>query len=232
MPTKSAAKSAVRWPRAVIFDLDGTLVDSAPDIAEAVNAGFGPLGVKPFPVSDVKGMIGGGASVAIARAAKLAGVTLDVQTEAGVLERFMEAYARASADGRGLYPGVHDVLSALTAHGLKLALCTNKAEHITHITLEALGIAGHFRSVVAATDGLPKKPHPAMLLRAIEPFGVLPTDAVMVGDSHADVEGARAAGCKIVAVSYGYSSTPVTKLGADAVIDRLADLPATLARLG
>lgn len=219
------------WPRAIIFDLDGTLVDSAPDIAEAVNAGFVPLGVAPFPVDTVKGMIGGGASVAIARAAKLAGLTLDAPTEAQVLARFLEAYARASAEGRGLYPGVHDVLGGLKAQGVGLALCTNKAEHITHITLEALGIAGYFRSVVAARDDLPKKPHPAMLLKALEPFGVAARDAVMVGDSHADIEGARAAGCRAIGVSYGYSSTPMAELGPDIVIDTLARLPGALAAI-
>lgn len=220
-----------RWPRAIIFDLDGTLVDSAPDIAEAVNAGFGPLGVPPFPVDAVKGMIGGGAQVAISRAAKLAGLTLDQQTEAGVMARFLEAYARASAEGRGLFPSVHDVLSGLRNQGVGLALCTNKAEHITHITLEALGIAGYFTAVVAARNDLPKKPHPAMLLKALEPFRVAARDAVMVGDSHADVEGGRAAGCRVVAVSYGYSSIPAADLGADCVIDDLTELPTALVRL-
>lgn len=219
------------WPHAIIFDLDGTLVDSAPDIAEAVNAGFCPLGVPPFPVDQVKGMIGGGAQVAISRAAKLAGLTLDPPTEAEVLARFLEAYARASAEGRGLYPSVHDVLSALRSEGVGLALCTNKAEHITHITLEALGIAGYFTAVVAARDDLPKKPHPAMLLKALEPFGVEGRDAVMVGDSHADVEGGRAAGCRVIAVSYGYSTTPAVDLGADCVIDDLTELSTALLRL-
>ncbi len=219
------------WPRAIIFDLDGTLVDSAPDIAEAVNAGFGPLGIPPFPIDAVKGMIGGGAQVAISRAAKLANVTLDPLTEADVLARFMEAYARASAEGRGLYPSVHDVLSGLRKQGVGLALCTNKAEHITHITLEALGIAGYFTAVVAARNDLPKKPHPAMLLKALEPFGVEGHDAIMVGDSHADVEGGRAAGCRVIAVSYGYSSTPAVDLGADCVIDDLTELAAALFRL-
>lgn len=219
------------WPRAIIFDLDGTLVDSAPDIAEAINAGFGPLGVPPFPIEDVKTMIGGGAQVAISRAAKLAKLALDPETEAGVLARFMEVYARASAEGRGLYPSVHDVLSGLRNKGVGLALCTNKAEHITHITLEALGIAGYFTAVVAARNDLPKKPHPAMLLKALEPFRIAARDAVMVGDSHADVEGGRAAGCRVIAVSYGYSSTPAADLGADCVIDDLTELPTALVRL-
>ena len=176
-----------------------------------------------FPL-DFKGMIGGGASLAIARAAKHAGLVLDRVTEAKVYERFMEAYARASADGRGLYPGVHNVLNGLRGQGVQLALCTNKAEHITHITLEALGIAGHFKSVVAARDDLPKKPHPAMLLKALQPFNVPAHEAVMVGDSAADIEGGRAAGCRVIAVSYGYAHGPVADLRADRVIDRMDDL--------
>ena len=135
------------WPRAVIFDLDGTLVDSAPDIREAVNAGFGPLGVPPFPLSVVKELIGGGAAVAVRRAAQRLGVTLDPADEAGVLERFMTTYARVSAEGRGLYPGAHAVLGQMQGQGRGLALCTNKAEAITLITLKALGIADYFGSL-------------------------------------------------------------------------------------
>ena len=223
--------NSMRWPRAIVFDLDGTLVDSAPDIAAAVNAGFGPLGVAPFPVEAVKGLIGGGAGVAIRRAAASLGLKLSDADEADILVRFMEAYGRESAKGRGLYPGAHELLGMLKAEGRGLALCTNKAETITRITLEALGIARYFTSVVAARDDLPKKPDPAMLLAALAPFKVQPADAVMIGDSHADIDGARAAGCRAIAVSYGYSATPAAKLGADAVVDRLADIPAALAAL-
>ena len=219
------------WPRAVIFDLDGTLVDSAPDIREAVNAGFGPLGVPPFPLEVVKELIGGGAAVAVQRAAERLGVTLQPSDENAVLERFMAAYARVSAGGRGLYPGAHDLLRQLRAEGRSLALCTNKAEAITRISLEALGISGYFGAVVAARDDLPKKPDPAMLLRALAPFGVAPSDAVMIGDSHADIDGARAAGMPSIAVSYGYSRTPAAKLGASTVVNSLAEVPAALAAL-
>ena len=219
------------WPRAVIFDLDGTLVDSAPDIREAVNDGFGPLGIAPFSLDAVKGLIGGGAAVAVRRASEKLGVTLQPDDEAAVLERFMATYARVSAEGRGLYPGVHEVLAQLKAEGRGLALCTNKAEAITQITLKALGISGYFGAVVAARDDLPKKPDPAMLLAALAPFGVATADAVMIGDSHADIDGARAAGLRSLAVSYGYSATPAAQLGANRVIDRLAELPAALQAL-
>ena len=219
------------WPRAVIFDLDGTLVDSAPDIREAVNAGFGPLGVPPFPLQVVKELIGGGAAVAVRRAAQRLGVTLAFADEAAVLERFMTTYARVSAEGRGLYPGAHELLAQIKGEGRGVALCTNKAEDITRITIKALGIAEYFSAVVAARDDLPKKPHPAMLLRALAPFGVAPADAVMIGDSHADIDGARAAGMRSIAVSYGYSPTPAAKLGASVVVDSLADIPAALAGL-
>lgn len=225
-----ATPSAI-WPRAIVFDLDGTLVDSAPDIAAAVNAGFGPLGVEPFDVEAVKPMIGGGATVAIQRAAKRLGLTLAADVEAGVLARFLETYARASSDGRGLYPDAHMVLSELTSQGRRLAICTNKASHITHITLEALGIAGYFKTVVAGRDDVPKKPDPEMVRRALHGLGAAPGEAVMIGDSHADIDAARAAGVRAIAVSYGYSPKPAAELGADLVIGGLAQIPAALARL-
>ena len=219
------------WPRAVIFDLDGTLVDSAPDIQEAIDTAFRPLGVQPFSLETVKSLIGGGAAAAVKRATAKLGLVLSPDEEDAVLQRFLVDYARVSAKGRGLYPGAIELLQDLRARKAGVALCTNKAETITQITIEALGIAGYFGSVVAARDDLPKKPDPAMLLRALAPFDVAPADAVMIGDSHADIDAARAAGMPSIAVSYGYSPTPAAQLGADKVVDWLADVPAALAAM-
>lgn len=222
---------ATPWPAAVVLDLDGTLVDSAPDIMAAVNAAFAPLSPEPFDLATVRGLIGGGATVAVRRAAALRGVTLAPGDEAAALARFYPALEEASRAGRGLYPGAHEMLQALQARGIRLAIATNKVESATLVALQALGIARYFASIVGSRSGGPQKPDPAMLRLALDPLAVAPRDAVMVGDSHADVEAAKAAGMRVVAVSYGYSRTPVTELGADAVVDRLVDVPAAIARL-
>lgn len=219
------------WPTALIFDLDGTLVDSAPDIARALNAGFGPLGVPPFPLEGVKGMIGGGAAVAIRRAAQSLGLTLEPADEESIFARFMETYATASAEGKGLYPGARELLVELRGRGVPLGLVTNKSERITHIALEALGIAGHFDAVIGAREDRAKKPDPAGLNEAIRLLGSTAREVVMIGDSAADIGAARAAGCRSIAVGYGYAHVAPAELGADLVVDRLADIPHAITRL-
>ena len=219
------------WPRAIVFDLDGTLVDSAPDIRLAINAAFAPLGVAPFDVETVKGFIGGGAAMAIARASASVGLTLGPSETAAALERFYPVYAEASGAGRGLFPGAIELLERLHASGLPLGLCTNKAQPITDIALKALGIRPYFSAVVGARDELPKKPDPTMLLTVLDGLGVSPAHALMVGDSGADIGSAKAAGCHSVAIRHGYSRQPVEELGASAVIATLAELPAAIARL-
>lgn len=221
----------VGWPRVVVFDLDGTLVDSAPDIAAALSTGFAPLGAGPFDAQMAKGFIGGGAMVAIERVACATGLVVDDAEKAAIYGRFMETYAVVSAHGEGLYPGVHEVLAHLKGQKRYLALCTNKAQPIAEIAVRALGIAHYFDTVIGAAEPQHRKPHPEPLLRAIAPSGLGVGDAVMIGDSPADIGAAKAAGCRSIAVTYGYTPVPARQLGADALVDGLLEIPAILARL-
>lgn len=216
-------------PKAIVFDLDGTLVDSAPEIRSALNAAVSAIGLEPFPLSEVQGFVGGGAAVALRRALAARGRDLDDQAFKNVLAAFYEVYAEVSKKGNGLYPGVIETLTALREHGIPLGVCTNKAAPITAIALEALRIRAFFSTVVGARDDIPRKPAPDMLLKALTDLGAAPAAGLVVGDSKSDVGSARAAGCPVIAVSYGYPHGPVAALGADLVIDRMPDLLGHLA---
>jgi phosphoglycolate phosphatase len=229
----ASSPASAAWPRAIVFDLDGTLVDSAPDIQVAVNAAFAPLGVAPFDLPTVTGMIGGGARAAIERAARLAGLALDEDGIEAALDRFYPVYGEASSRGRGLYPGAVELLAGLQDQGIPLGLCTNKADPIAAIALDALGIRRYFRTVVGARDDLPKKPDPAALRAAFTPLSGASDAAgvVMIGDTAADIGAARAAGCRSIAIAHGYSRVPVGELGADAIVATLAEIPDALSGL-
>jgi phosphoglycolate phosphatase len=123
------------------------------------------------------------------------------------------------------------LLDELATRGLKLAICTNKPAGITEDVLVKLGLRGAFSAVVAGTDALPKKPNPAMLLAALSALGVYPDEAVMIGDSGADVGAAEAAGIPVIAVTYGYTRTPPAELGANLLIDRLEEVVAAFEKL-
>jgi phosphoglycolate phosphatase len=219
------------WPRAVIFDLDGTLIDSVGDIADALNPALEGAGLRRFSDDEVRLMVGGGAGVLIQRALAAQAIEPDATLSDWLYSKLLERYRLASVARTTIYPGALELLSDLVERGIKLGICTNKPAGITEDVLRKLELYERFRAVVGATDGMPKKPDPAMVHATLMALGVSAHDAVVIGDSIADVGAARAAGIPIVLVSSGYSRTPVCDLGADAVIAALADAPAAFAKL-
>jgi phosphoglycolate phosphatase len=213
-------------PEMVLIDLDGTLVDSVPDLTHSVDAMMAALDRPPRGEAAVRDWVGNGVERLVKRA--LIG-TLDGEPEPADYERaypiFLELYAAHNGERSRLYPGVREGLDALAARGLKLGCVTNKAACFTEPLLAALGVADRF-GIIISGDTLPeKKPSPLPLLHAAEHFGVAPAAALMVGDSISDVKAARAAGFPVVCVSYGYNhGQDIREAAPDAVIDALAEL--------
>ncbi|MEN0063377.1 MAG: phosphoglycolate phosphatase [Myxococcota bacterium] len=207
----------------VVFDLDGTLVDSAPDLKTAVNAVLQAAGRRPITLDETRRFIGRGSRVLLQRAfeATAPGIAFDVEA---AYRHYLDAYRACVADETQPFPGVLETLEASRAEGWTLALCTNKPEALALELLEALALAAPFGTAVVGGDTLPvHKPDPAPVHEAIwRAGGVLP--AVLVGDSETDVAAARAAGIPVIAVPWGYREGSVDDLGADAVLPSFEQL--------
>ena len=213
-------------PRLVMFDLDGTLIDSVPDLAEAVDRMLVERGRPRAGVDKVRDWVGNGARVLVRRA--LAGgldhaAVGDAETEEA-LARFLDIYADCH-HLTALYPGVHELLEALSTAAVELAVVTNKPERFVAPLLEQVGLGGYFRWIIGG-DTLPQqKPDPAALLQVMRLAGVDAVQALFVGDSRNDVLAARAAGVPCVAVSYGYNhGRPIAEEQPSLLVDSLAEL--------
>jgi phosphoglycolate phosphatase len=217
-------------PAALLLDFDGTLVDSAPDLAAALNRVLAETGRSALALDDIKAMVGDGVAKLVERGLAATG-PLPHQTDLPALvERFLEIYGAASSLETRPYPGVLETLSALKTAGWRLAVCTNKATRLTVQILADLNMADLFEAVVGG-DSLPvRKPHGGHLLGTLARLPEPPATAVMVGDGINDLLSARDAGLPVVLVTYGYGAEART-LGADRVIDRFSELPAALADL-
>ena len=209
----------------VVFDLDGTLVDSAPDLVATLNIVFARTGLPPVAYDAARNMVGGGARAMIVRGLKAEGRTLDVVEVDRLVSDFIDHYAVHIADRSRPFPGLESALDALAARGCRLAVCTNKLEWLAVRLLDALALSKRFAAICGGdTFGL-QKPDPELLRRTIAGAGGDAASAVMVGDSITDVAVAHAAGVPVVAVDFGYSQIPVTELGADRVVSALSALP-------
>ena len=211
----------------VAFDLDGTLADTAPDLASALNSVLDDLGRPHIPVAEVRVMIGNGARALLHRGLVATGDAPEELVDrsfALFLERYRHGIARLTRP----YPGVDAALDRLAEDGIALAVCTNKLEWLTFPLLEALGWKERFCAIVGG-DTLPvRKPDPAPLHEAIARAGG--GRAAFVGDTITDAATARAAGIPFIAVSFGFADRPIEQFGAQAVIDDYADLHAALQR--
>jgi phosphoglycolate phosphatase len=208
--------------QAIIFDLDGTLVDSAEDLRAALNILLGELDLRPIAANEIKGMIGDGVLKLVERA--LLAANGDPRDKEVLLPPFLRIYEANPATRTRCYPEVTETLERLRSQGFRLAVVTNKPVFATKQILQALSLAEFF-SVVIGGDSLPKrKPDPAQLLEAVRQLGVQVGQTLMVGDNIHDVEAARAAGMHCIAVSYGYHHRPPAEFNADGVIDRFGEL--------
>ena len=211
-------------PTALIFDLDGTLIDSVPDMTVALNRLMTTLGRRPLTDDELCAMVGDGATELVRRAFRLTGAELAADETTATVERYIDFYAEHPAARSACYPGVAETLDALAASGRRLALCTNKPERVMRPLLDSLGLADRFEVVLGAGVLPTRKPDPAPVRWVLDRLAVSPASAMMVGDSRNDILAAQAAGVRAVAVGYGYSKVPVANLGADVVIDRFEDL--------
>jgi phosphoglycolate phosphatase len=217
-------------PQLILIDLDGTLVDSVPDLTYCVDAMMGRLGRPPHGEAVVRNWVGNGVERLVRRA--LVGRLEGEPDEADFREAypvFLDLYRRNTSKRSTLYPGVREGLEFLSSRGYRLGCVTNKAAEFTEPLLADLGVRRYFDLVVSG-DSLPRrKPDPLPLLHAAEHFGARPSDCLMVGDSVSDVKAARAAGFRIFCMSYGYNhGEDIRDARPDAVMDALYEIKALL----
>jgi phosphoglycolate phosphatase len=215
----------------IVFDLDGTLVDTAPDLVDTLNFILAREGLPPVPFAVARNMIGGGARTLIERGLAAEGRNGSPSEIERLYSDFVAHYGNHFADRSLPFPGVVAAIEQLARQGCRFAICTNKLEWLSVRLLDALGLSHYFAAVCGQdTFGL-QKPDPEMLLQTIRRAGGTATQAIMVGDSQTDIDVARAAGLPVIAVDFGYTETPVSRLGPDVVIGSYDKLPAAVFEL-
>ena len=213
----------------VLFDLDGTLVDTAPDLTGALNHVLSLNGYDPVSVDQMREFVGHGARVTIERGFAHYGVNIKGDALNRAHQQFLDFYSENIAETSVLYSGVKEVLEQFKAQGIGMGVCTNKSEDLSIKLLTQLGVADDFQTICGSDTVPNRKPHPDHIITAINRAGGNRFKAIMIGDSQADVDSAKAAGLPVIAMSYGYTAVPSDQLGANVVLDSFAELPAVLA---
>lgn len=215
----------------IAFDLDGTLVETAPDLVRATNHALSIAGLAPVPGFELRGVISFGSRAMIEHGIKLHGRSLPASDVDRLQQQFLAHYAENIATESHAYPGLEAALLTLTKRGARLVVCTNKQEALSRQLLNALDLSRHFKAI-AGRDTFPVyKPDPGHLRGAIELAGGDTRQAIMVGDSDTDIKTARALGVPVIGVPFGYTDVPIHKLEPDAVIEHFQELEDAVDRL-
>ncbi len=214
--------------KTIVFDLDGTLIDTAPDLVDTLNVVFAREGLPPVPYDTARNLIGGGARGMIARGIAAEGLVFEPAKLEQMFTDFIAHYSVHIADRSRPFPGLADALDELAGSGYRFAVCTNKLERLSLLLLEALKMAGRFDAICGQDTFGVQKPDPEVLRRTVLAAGGDLQHAIMIGDSITDIRTARAAGIPVIAVDFGYSERPVTELGPDRIISHFAQLPSAI----
>jgi phosphoglycolate phosphatase len=215
----------------IVFDLDGTLIDTAPDLIDTLNAIFKREGWPAVPYDVARAHIGGGAKMMIARGIAAEGIAVAPARLEQLFADFITHYSEHIADRSRPFPGLTEALDDLEMRGFRLAVCTNKLERLSVLLLKQLNLADRFAFICGQDTFGTQKPDPAVLHRTITAAGGEYARSIMVGDSITDIRTARAAGIPVIAVDFGYTDKPVSKLGPDRIISHFAQLKSAIAAI-
>jgi phosphoglycolate phosphatase len=212
-------------PRTLVFDLDGTLVDTAPDLISALNYVLDREGLPPVPLKSARTMIGAGARKLIERGLELEGRVMGVEDISRLTSDFIDYYAANIAVASRPFDGLEGALDDLEKQGFRFAVCTNKLEWLSKLLLDQLGLSPRFAAICGADTFGVSKPDPAILRETVARAGGQMSTSIMVGDAGPDVGVARRAGIPVIGVEFGYTDVPIAELKPDRLIGHMRDLP-------
>lgn len=218
-------------PAPVIFDLDGTLIDSMPDVRRSLNATLAGIGLRPLTMPEVRSTIGHGATTMLREAVELAGGNAALADIGALVRRYLDFYATEPVALTTLYPGTREMLEHLRSAGNPLGICSNKPSIMVDKVLAALGLSNFFCGITGGDDVARSKPHADHIFETLRRMDAPAEGAVMVGDSITDLTAARNADIAVVVVAFGYGAGDGSAEAADAVIGHFDQLPAVLERL-
>src|SRR5256885_16746281 len=217
--------------RIIVFVLDGTLVDTAPDLINALNFVLDREGLPPVPLASARNMIGAGARKLIERGLELEGRPASVEDVTRLTSDFIDHYAAHIADVSRPFEGVESALDDLQSIGYRFAVCTNKLEWLSRLLLDQLGLSSRFSAICGADTFGVSKPDPVILRETVARAGGVLAGTIMVGDAGPDVGVARRAGIPVIGVEFGYTDVPIAELKPDRLIGHMKDLPAAVESL-